>query len=211
MILAAPHSLLVSTGLRRHLADPPKRVKPSGSGASFRLLCTLLTVAGLMPTLASAAESLPDRPRIGAVKAAIPPEIDGRLDDPAWQEAALIDGLRQEIPVAFGVPSQKTEVRILYDADFVYFGVRAYDTEPDKIIAKQMLRDADMALDDRVSFNIDTLHDQRNGYFFQVNPLGNKRDGLIDNGAIKFNWERDLVRGRKRGRFGLHRRSGHSF
>ena len=37
---------------------------------------------------------------------------------------------------------------------------------------------------DSVSFNIDTLHDQRNGYYFQINPLGNKRDGLIENGSI---------------------------
>lgn len=157
--------------------------------ASVCLLSTLLSVAGLAPTRTGAAVPLPDRPRIRAVETAVPPVIDGRLDDPAWRDAALIDGLRQEIPVAFGVPSQRTEVRILYNADFVYFGVRAYDTEPDKIIAKQMLRDADMALDDRVSFNIDTLHDQRNGYFFQINPLGNKRDGLIDNGVIKFNWD----------------------
>ncbi len=148
----------------------------------------MLCGVAMLP-LAAHAQSLPDRPRIQAVRAEVPPQIDGRLDDPAWRDAALIDGLRQEVPVAYGEPSQHTAVRILYDANFIYFGVRAYDTEPEKIVATRMLRDADMQLDDRVSFNVDTLHDQRNGYFFQVNPLGNQRDGLIDNGAIKYNWD----------------------
>lgn len=89
------------------------------------MLCALLTVAGLAPMRAGAAKALPDRPRIAAVETALPPMIDGRLDDPAWRDAALIEGLRQEIPVAFGVPSQRTEGRILDNADFVYFRVRA--------------------------------------------------------------------------------------
>jgi hypothetical protein len=169
----------VNTSLRVPKMDPPCRLW----GLLAALACLLL------PLLSRAAAPIPDRPRVAAVKTDTPPKIDGVLDDAVWQDGGLIDGLRQEVPVAYGVPSQRTEVRILYDADFVYFGVRAYDSDPDKIIAKQMVRDADMTLDDRVSFNIDTLHDERNGYYFQINPLGNKRDGLIDNGSIKFNWD----------------------
>lgn len=165
-------------------------MKPSLHSPAPRLVCVLAALAWILSSsLASATEPIPNRPRITAVRTDTPPEIDGFLNDAVWQDAALIDGLRQEIPVAFGVASQKTEVRILYDADFIYFGVRAYDSEPEKIVARQMLRDANMTLDDRVSFNIDTLHDERNGYYFQINPLGNKRDGLIDNGTPKFNWD----------------------
>ena len=164
-------------------------MKPLQHRPLVRLTCWLLLFGCLGPAVARAAAPLPDRPRVTIVRTETPPKIDGKLDDSAWESAAVIDGIRQEVPIAYGVPSQHTVVRLLYDENFIYIGVRAFDTEPDKIIAKQMVRDADMTLDDRVSFNFDTLHDERNGYYFQINPLGNKRDGLIDNGTPKFNWD----------------------
>jgi len=157
--------------------------------ARVGMICTLLLSSAAHAQPTAAAIVLPDRPRITAVRIDTPPEIDGHLDEAVWQQGALIDGLRQEVPIAFGVPTQRTEVRIMYDANFLYLGVRAYDTEPEKIIARKMLRDESMTSDDRVSFNLDTLGDQRNGYYFQINPLGNKRDGLIENGAPKFDWD----------------------
>jgi hypothetical protein len=153
------------------------------------VICMFLPLGGAYAETAPARTALPDRPRMTAVRIDTPPEIDGHLDEAVWQQGALIDGLRQEIPVAYGVPTQKTEVRIMYDENFLYLGVRAHDREPEKIIARKMLRDESMTSDDRVSFNIDTLGDQRNGYYFQINPLGNKRDGLIENSTAKFDWD----------------------
>ena len=54
----------------------------------------------------------------------------------------MFDNLRQVEPVENGEPSERTEVRLLFDSDFLYIGIRCFDEEPDKIIATQMRRDA---------------------------------------------------------------------
>lgn len=129
-------------------------------------------------------------PRVSLVRTEIAPQIDGVLDEPLWEDAALIDDLTQVEPIEGAAPSQRTEVRILYDSDFIYFGIRCFDTEPDKIIAKQLQRDADLEPDDRVLIVIDPYFDHRNGYFFVVNPLGARRESLIENNSsVRDDWD----------------------
>jgi hypothetical protein len=131
------------------------------------------------------------RPHVTAVRAEVPPVIDGWVDDAVWQQADLIDDLRQIVPVEDGVPSQRTEVRILYDPDFLYLGIRCWDSEPDKIVARRMTRDdAGLQYDARVNISLDPLHDERNGYMFQVSAAGGRRDALIENSGLpKFDWD----------------------
>jgi hypothetical protein len=129
-------------------------------------------------------------PRVSLVRTDIAPVIDGVLDEPLWEDAALIDDLTQVEPIEGAAPSQRTEVRILYDSDFIYFGIRCFDTEPDKIIAKQLQRDADLDPDDRVFIVLDPYFDHRNGYFFVVNPLGARRESLIENNSsVRDDWD----------------------
>ncbi len=129
-------------------------------------------------------------PHVSLVRTEIAPQIDGLLDEPAWEGAALIDDLTQVEPIEGAAPSQRTEVRILYDSDFIYFGIRCFDTEPDKIIAKQLQRDADQGSDDRVLLVLDPYFDHRNGYFFVVNPLGARRESLIENNSsVRDDWD----------------------
>ncbi len=119
-----------------------------------------------------------------------PPVIDGVLDEEVWATAPVIDGFRQIVPVEGADPSQRTEVRLLFDEDFLYVGVHCFDAEPDKIIAKEMQRDAGLGSGDSFSFVIDTFRDKRNGYFFETNPLGVRRDGLIDQGRnVRIDWD----------------------
>lgn len=118
------------------------------------------------------------------------PTIDGVLDEPVWAGAPVIDGFRQVLPVEGAEPSQRTEVRLLYDDDFLYVGVDCFDDDPGAIIAKEMQRDAGLRNGDNFSFVIDTFNDHRNGYFFETNPLGPRLDGLIDEGRnIRFDWD----------------------
>ena len=129
-------------------------------------------------------------PRVSLVRTEIAPQIDGILDEPVWEAAALIDDLTQVEPIEGAAPSQRTEVRILYDSDFIYFGIRCFDTEPDKIIAKQLQRDVDLEPDDRILIVLDPYFDHRNGYFFVVNPLGVRRESLIENNSsVRDDWD----------------------
>ena len=151
--------------------------------AAFALLVAFASLA----TPAAAIEDPP--PRVRAVRTETPPEIDGRIAEPVWQQAGRIDSLRQKIPVAYGEASQRTEVFVLYDADFLYIAVRAHESDPSRIIASKMVRDGNMESDDRIAISLDTFLDNRNGYSFEINPLGNKRDGLIENSDASFEWD----------------------
>jgi hypothetical protein len=54
------------------------------------------------------------------------PKLDGTLDDPAWQQATIIAKFLQREPFEGQTPTEKTEVRILYDKPEVYFGITCF-------------------------------------------------------------------------------------
>ena len=108
-----------------------------------------------------------------------PPKLDGTLDDPAWQHATPIPNFLQREPFEGQTPTEKTEVRILYDKHQVYFGISCFDSDSKRIVATELRRDVPQELDDYFEIIIDSAHDRRNAYVFQVNPLGTQRDALI--------------------------------
>src|SRR5258705_7951413 len=107
------------------------------------------------------------------------PKLDGTLNDPLWQSAKPITEFRQREPHEGELPTEKTEVSILYTQHAVYFGVHCYDSEPSRIIATELRRDVSQDLDDHFEILIDSNHNRRGAYVFQINPLGTQNDGLI--------------------------------
>jgi hypothetical protein len=105
--------------------------------------------------------------------------LDGTLDDPLWLQATPISNFLQREPYEGQAPTETTEVRILYDKHQVYFGVTCFDSDPKGIVATELRRDVSQELDDYFEIIIDSSHDRRNAYVFQVNPLGTQRDALI--------------------------------
>src|SRR5215213_6911753 len=100
------------------------------------------------------------RPTITAVRAAQAPNIDGRLDDPAWRAAAHITAFVQERPVEGAAATEQTEIHVTYDADRLYFGIYAHYSDPGLVRANRVDRDA-TANDDTVTFYIDPFLDQQ--------------------------------------------------
>lgn len=123
-----------------------------------------------------------------AVRVNQPPRLDGTLNDPLWQSAQPVNGFRQREPHEGASPTEKTEVRILYTQHAVYFGVHCFDSEPPRIIATELRRDVSQDLDDHFEILIDSNHDRRGAYVFEINPLGTQNDGLIveEQGASGF-------------------------
>jgi hypothetical protein len=114
-------------------------------------------------------------PAITAVRVSRPPALDGRLDDPEWALATPVTDLRQSDPQEGALVSESTEVRILYDDDALYIGARLFDREPSRIARHLGRRDSFTQSDDfRVL--IDSYHDHRTAYRFDVTPLGVKTD-----------------------------------
>ena len=98
------------------------------------------------------------------------PTIDGRLDDAVWNQAPIGGPVYEYVPKSELPMTELTEFRVIYDKDYLYIGVWCYDSDPSKINARIMERDASIFSDDNVQVVIDTFHDNRNGYIFMTNP-----------------------------------------
>lgn len=105
--------------------------------------------------------------------------IDGVLDEAIWKSAPKIGELIQRQPNPGTTPSERTEVTLLRDADYLYIGVVAYDSEPDQLIGTNMARDASLRSEDSIEILLDTFGDQQSAFYFGTNPLGALVDGLI--------------------------------
>ncbi len=105
-------------------------------------------------------------------------QIDGRMDEDAWNQAALLTDFTQYDPVEGIEATEPTEVRVFYSSEAIYFGVRAFDSQPDLILANLGERDKVALVDDWIRISLDTFDDRRQAYVFYVNPLGLQADGL---------------------------------
>ena len=118
--------------------------------------------------------------RIEAPRAAQPPDIDGRLDEAVWQDAAVIEDFTQQEPNEGAPATEQTMVRLLYDERALYIGVEAYDSQPGGVIATEMRRDSPRLFDeDNFQIILDTFHDRRSGYMFVISPLGAKLEQQV--------------------------------
>jgi hypothetical protein len=115
-----------------------------------------------------------------------PPSIDGRLDDEAWTEGEWAKDYIQQIPVEGGVPSQKTELKVLYDDKHVYYAIRAYD-DMSKVTRYPARRDSISG--DVVGVCFDSLFDKRSGFEFSINAAGTKIDLVLSNEGWDTTWD----------------------
>jgi hypothetical protein len=127
-----------------------------------------------------------------AIRIAIPPTVDGHINDPAWDLATKIDEFYQREPNPGKAVSEKTIVSVCFDNNYLYFAVKCYD-DPKKITAKEMARDVSLGNDDRVQIILDTYLDHRNGYWFQIGPRGSIGDALISENGASMNKEWDAL------------------
>lgn len=107
--------------------------------------------------------------------------LDGNLNEPDWQLAPVESEFMQTTPSSGAEPTEKTEMRILYNDEFIYFGITSYDTEPDKIIKVELERDFPIGNDDGVAVILDTYHDRITGLNFVTNLLDARWDAEVRN------------------------------
>jgi len=112
-----------------------------------------VTKENTQPTSATPAQPPQDNTRtrrIQALRVTEAIKIDGFLDEPSWSTAEAATDFRQETPTEGAAGSEKTEVRVLYDDKNLYLGVLAFDADPGRINARDLIRDSLFATDDRV-------------------------------------------------------------
>ncbi len=104
--------------------------------------------------------------------------LDGILDEPAWGRAQHGGEFIMQDPVLGGAPTERTEVRVVFNHDHLYIGATMYDSEPDKLKGNTSKRDEFLSADDRFMWTMDTFLNQQTGYFFEMNPSGLMADAL---------------------------------
>ncbi|MCC7052834.1 MAG: carbohydrate binding family 9 domain-containing protein [Gemmatimonadaceae bacterium] len=109
--------------------------------------------------------------------------VDGVMDDAAWQGAARLTGFSQYQPVDQRPAVDSTEVRVVYTAQAIYFGIIATASDPAAVRATVSKRD-NVTNDDRVAIYLDTFNDRRRAYLFGANALGVQLDGVRTEGAV---------------------------
>jgi len=121
------------------------------------------------------------QPSVTALYTDTPPTIDGLTDDPVWERAEVVRDFIQFEPVYGNPPTERTEVRLLYDRTHLYIAFDCFIDVTKTIVCSVTQRDAPFFQDDYVGVYLDTFYDHRNCYAFLTNPLSTPRDMRILN------------------------------
>ena len=106
-------------------------------------------------------------------------QLDGRLNEPAWQRADSIDDFRQSDPVEGAAATERTVVRFISTTDGLWISIHAYDREPHRILHAQLRRDTEFDTDDALVVMLSPLQDKRTAFLFAVNPNGAMSDAEV--------------------------------
>lgn len=117
------------------------------------------------------------------------PVIDGRLDDPVWNEKGeWTETFVQYAPYARALTPSTTRAKLFYDDKYIYVGVYCKDAKPERMNRFIGNRD-DNTIGDLVSIAFDTYHDYRAAPEFNVNIGGNKTDLIVtDKREVNLSW-----------------------
>jgi hypothetical protein len=148
----------------------------------FKILLLLLMVISAYNSISQNTEIFkPDsiKKEIDAVQITTALHIDGVMNEPEWKLAKPSPRFIQIEPYQGHPPSEETLVKVLYNKQYLYFGIFAHDSLGKKAIkATDFKRDFDFHTHDLVSIALDCFNDQRNAMSFVTDPYGVQRDLL---------------------------------
>jgi hypothetical protein len=156
-----------------------------GAASFLFFICSAGVRAQTAPAAQASSVSLPNAAAAPATGTIV---IDGKLDESAWAKATPITQLRQQNPIEGVAPTQRTEIRVLYDERAIYIGARMYDSLGARGIRAPLAR-RDQLLDsngNNGSFNslttdkliviLDPYHNHIDQAWFEINPAGVRGD-----------------------------------
>lgn len=116
-------------------------------------------------------------------------EIDGRLDEPIWDELPAHGDFRVIEPDTLAVPPYATRVRFFYTSAGLYIGVDM-DQPEETLIQRLSGRDDWRVNRDAVGLTLDTSGEGRYGYWFEVALGDSIADGtLLPERQYSRNWD----------------------
>ena len=127
-------------------------------------------------------------PTVHAVRVESRIAVNARLDEAAWAAAPAVTSFTQTDPIEGAPATERTEVRIIYDAEAIYIGARMFDASG-RVSTRLGRRDSELEDSDWFIVVFDSYHYHQGGFRFKVNPSGVKGDEA--NGDRSWNpvWE----------------------
>jgi uncharacterized protein DUF5916/cellulose/xylan binding protein with CBM9 domain len=122
--------------------------------------------------------------QVRAARTAEAPLIDGRLIDECWALAEPNSDFTQLDPDEGTPPTERSEIRILYDDDALYVAARLFDSQPDLIGRRLSSRDGERDAD-RITVYLDSMHDRLTGAAFIVTASNVQGDAVIFNDTFQ--------------------------
>lgn len=125
------------------------------------------------------------------------PQIDGKLDEEIWQQAAVADSFYQwgrDHDAAY-LSKIKTTAYMLRSRDALYIGARCYDAHPESLLVATSANDQNKAAQDLVEFFFDPELDYNSHLFFNVNSVGAYTDAFNPGGhpsSRQVEWNADI-------------------
>ncbi len=124
-------------------------------------------------------------------------ELDGRSDEAFWETIDPLQ-LTMQVPTFRGELTERTEIRIAYDDNYLYVSGRMYDSDPDAVRVNNMYRDW-LTGDDHFGILIDRFNDNENALWFFTTPAAVRgdvsfsADGQDRNGSWNTYWDAAAV------------------
>jgi hypothetical protein len=115
-----------------------------------------------------------------------PVVLDGLSDEPAWEELQPLPMVMHS-PSFGGEPSERTEIRLAHDGQYLYLAGRMYDSDPSGIRATSMRRDEGSLTNDWIVVALDTFGDRENAVIFGVTPGGVRTDLAFNDARTRTN------------------------
>ncbi|HEX8394097.1 MAG TPA: DUF5916 domain-containing protein [Longimicrobium sp.] len=147
------------------------------------MIRTLLAALPVLLLASAARAQTPDSARTAAPRKEIRavrvegrvPTVDGDLGDPAWAAAPVLSDFVQKQPVEGAAPSERTELRFVYDDAALYVAARMFKKDPASIQAPVSRRDNGSQAE-HLWISLDTYLDRRTAYSFGVTAAGTRMD-----------------------------------
>ena len=116
-------------------------------------------------------------PSVAVSKAEVPPIIDGDLFEKPWSNTVALHYFYQ----ADGIHPARdpTQVFLMRDEQFLYIGVRAYDSRMRQVSLSQRNKDSAVWDDDSIEILIDPNPQTHRYYHFICNPIGTVLDQIV--------------------------------
>lgn len=106
--------------------------------------------------------------------------LDGWSDEAAWDAIKPLP-VKMYQPTWGAEASERTEIRVAYNDNYVYVSGRLFYSQPGKIRATSRKRDNASSTNDMFLITLDTFNDNESGLMFFTTPAGTRSDVALAN------------------------------